>query len=42
MWNGIIGGEVKHSEKVVPITPWTSLDIQGEKWHDREIKRSKG
>ena len=25
MWNDIIGGDVKHLEKVLPITPWTLL-----------------
>ena len=27
MWNDIIGEDVKHMEKVLPITPWTSLDL---------------
>ena len=30
MWNGIIGEDVKHMEKVLPITPWTSLGLGGE------------
>ena len=40
MWNGIIGEYVKHMEKVLPITPWTSLDLSGEKGHDRERKET--
>ena len=30
MWNGIIGEDVERMEKVLPITPWTSLGLSGE------------
>ena len=41
MWNDIIGEYVKHLEKVLPITPWTSLDLSCEKLHDRLRKEIK-
>ena len=30
MRNDIIGKDVEHMEKVLPITPWTSLDFSSE------------
>ena len=30
MWNDMIGEDVKHLEKVLPITPWTSMNLRSE------------
>ena len=35
--NVITGDEAKHLEKVLPITPWTSLNLSG----DNDIEREK-
>ena len=30
MWNDVTGEDVKHLDKVLPITPWTSLNLEGD------------
>ena len=41
MWNVIIGEKVKHLEKVLPITPWTSLNLSGENCMTFEEKKQR-
>ena len=44
MWNIITGYEVKHIEKVLPIAPWTILNLYGKKTEQNQyqsIKRTK-